>query len=302
MRGLIFALGIVVSVSGRVQAAAPVEDARQTHYSDISAELKQLAQAAPQSTKLFTLGVSDSGENIYGIKIGNGTHRDLVVATHHGNEYGSTEVARALARDLIQNPISTETVYVIPVLNISGYNAKIREERDAHGNFIDPNRDYLGPCKLDQPFLLKSTAALAQFVDQEKIVTSATLHTFQPAVVYPWGISTDDVSTRYDALYTALANAAAYLTHYPTGNSTQLIYPADGAYEDYVFWKHGVWSLLFELGHSHYPSADDISDMVKGNVPGLRAMFVNAPASRAVDHNFEGKCSDASRRLDRHDE
>src|SRR5207248_223649 len=109
----------------------------------------------------------------------------------------------------------------------------------------DPNRDYPGPCGTEGPHKLKSTKALAQFVADKGIVASATLHTFYPVVAYPWGISTHDLSTPYDDLFKMLATSAVTESHYPIGNSTEAIYPADGTYEDYAFWKHGIWSLLF---------------------------------------------------------
>ena len=40
-----------------------------------------------------------SGDTIIGLKIGNGPVNNLVVGTHHGNEYGATEVTRAFAAD-----------------------------------------------------------------------------------------------------------------------------------------------------------------------------------------------------------
>ena len=116
-----------------------------------------------------------------------------MVATHHGNEYGSSEVAMAAAKDLAEQPISDQTVYVVPVLNIQGYNSRDRYETTADKRYQDPNRDYPCPCGTDGPFALKSTQALANFIDHEGIVTSATLHTFYPAVVYPWGFSTHDL-------------------------------------------------------------------------------------------------------------
>src|SRR5205823_12865107 len=124
-------------------------------------------------------------------------------------------------------------IYVIPVLNISGYNANNRTERDLNGRYRDPNRDYPGPCGTEGPFHLKSTASLAKFVEQENIIASATLHTYYPAVVYPWGLSTYDTSTPYDNIFKTMVIHATEWSRYTVGNSTEVIYPADGAYEDY---------------------------------------------------------------------
>ena len=100
-----------------------------------------------------------------------------------------------------------------------------------------------------------------------------------------------------------MGKAATVESQYAVGNSTQLLYPADGTFEDYAFWKHGIWSMLFELGNSHSPSQPDMNQMAQVNVPGLRRMFMMAPKVRAADHAFHGKCDSARGRFfDRHDE
>jgi hypothetical protein len=275
------------------------ERARPT-YADVRAFMAELVSKYPKNAAIVQIGASDSGQTIEGIAIGNGSVKNLVVATHHGNEYGSTEVARAFAESLVANPISDQTVYVIPVLNIEGYNARQRWERTPDGRFNDPNRDYPGPCGTDGPHRLKSTAALADFIAREEIVASATLHTFYPAVVYPWGLSTRDTGTAYPDIFKMLVQAAVVESRYPVGNSTDVIYPADGTYEDYAYWRHGVWSILFELGYSHSPSQSDIDEMKRLNVPGLRRMLELSPRQRAENHDFTGRCDTALRALDLH--
>jgi carboxypeptidase T len=271
-------------------------------YQDIQKFMVDLVNQNPTTTQLFTLGASDSGETIQGLKIGNGPIHNLVVGTHHGNEYGATEVTKAFAASIAANPIPGQTMFVIPVLNIGGYNQLNREEDDSTGTSRDPNRDYPGPCGTSGPFNLKDTAELAKFVDEQNIVASATLHTYSPAVVYPWGISTQDLSTEYDDIFKQIVQAAVTESQYPTGNNTTLIYPADGTFEDYAFWKLGVWSILFELGDTHTPTDDQVADMQKTNTVGLRNMFAMAPTTRAAHHDFTGKCDVRMLMLDKHHE
>lgn len=254
-------------------------------YSDVVQILKETEKKYPHLAKVFDLGVNDDGIMIRGISIGSGSIQNMVVATHHGNEYGSTELALALIQDFVENPIKGQTLHIIPVLNISGYDAKSRRE---HGE--DPNRNYPGPCATEGPFTLKSTKALADFVASKNIIASTTLHTFSPAVLYPWGLSTKDTKTEYDQLFIDLGNAAAIESKYPVGNSTDMLYPADGTYEDYAFWKHGIWSMLFELGFSHNPNESAVAEIIRGNVPGIRRYFEKTPSTRAERHAFTGKC------------
>jgi carboxypeptidase T len=275
--------------------------ASRRQYSEVKAYLGELTKAFPANAKLFTLGESDSGDTIIGLQVGNGPIANVVVAAHHGNEYGSTETALGFAREISERPIKDQTVYVIPVLNISGYNAKSRRET-ARGKSFDPNRNYPGPCGTEGPFTLKSTTALARFIKEKNIVSSATLHTFSPAVLYPWGLSSKDLKTGYESIYKGLVMEATRDSHYATGNSTELLYPADGTYEDYAFNEHGIWSLLFEIGYSHSPNPDAVRTAVQVNVPGIRRMLESAPTERASKHRFAGKCDRSLIGLDRHDE
>lgn len=272
-----------------------------TPYEKVKSFLQQTAAQNPQTTRMISIGQSDEGQSIDGLAIGSGPVNNLVVATHHGNEYGSTEVAKAMTTALAQHPIQGQTVYVIPVLNISGYNRNSRWEK-ANGRNYDANRDYPGPCGSEGPFKLRSTAALARFLEEKQIVASATLHTFYPAVVYPWGLASRDLNTPYTDLFKLLVEAATLESHYQWGNSTEVIYPANGTFEDYAYWQHGIWSILFELGASHSPDPKAVEEMVRLNVPGLRRMFEQAPRERAENHAFGGRCDQRLFLLDRHDE
>jgi hypothetical protein len=273
-----------------------------TRYEQIQQRMRSIVLNDPTHAELFTLGVSDSGKPIEGVKIGSGPINQLIVATHHGNEYGSTEVAVAVAEDLAKKPISNQTVFVIPVLNIQGYNNNQREELDAKGISRDPNRDYPSPCKTGANYYLKSTHLLADFVQKQNIVSSATMHTFFPAVTFPWGVTTKEVSTPYDGFFQLLADKATSVSNYKTGFTTEVVYPVDGAFEDFAYWVHGTWSLLFEMGRSHSPNAAAVQKLLEQNVPGVRAMLEMSKAEPAPDHSFTGKCDYGSRSLDRHDE
>lgn len=266
------------------------------NYTDVQLGLQNLSYGYPANAALVEIGTSDSGK-IYGLKIGHGAVNDLVVGTHHGNEYGSTEVAMAVAESLAADPLPNRTVFVVPVLNISGFNSRTRWE-----NGHDANRDYPSPCGSDGPFTLRSTKALADFIEREHIVASATLHTFHGSVTYPWGLTTSDLETPYTNLFRQIAGDATQESGYQIGNSSDVIYPANGTFEDYAFEKHGIWSMLFELGYTHSPDDGEVETLRRVNVPGIRRMLANAPTERATDHEFHGYCDRGLRALDLHNE
>ena len=264
-----------------------------TNYDNVIQKMNEIVSLNSDQVQMITIGTNDQGQPIKALKIGNGSVASLVVGTHHGNEYGSTAAALGFAHDTALKPIKGQSVYIVPVLNISGYNRKNRYESNLQTS-IDANRDYPSPCKTDQAFKLSSTKALAQFMDEKNVQISATLHTYWPAVVYPWGISTRDLSTPYDDIYKKLVKDATLESGYQTGNNTEVLYAADGTFEDYAYWKHGIWSLLFELGFTHNPSPTDIQNIIDGNNPGLRRFLENSPQARVSEHAFKGRCDEAS--------
>lgn len=259
------------------------------NYDNAVSKLNEIAATNPSQAVVITIGTNDQGTPIKALKVGNGETASLVVATHHGNEFGSTAVALGFAASIAANPIQGQTVYIIPVLNVTGYNRYSRYEQNLSTS-VDANRDYTSPCKTDKAFRLKSTSALAAFVEEKNIQISATLHTYWPAVVYPWGISTTDLSTPYDDIYKKLVADATKESRYTTGNNTDVLYAADGTFEDYAYWKHGIWSLLFELGFSHNPDSVAIKNMVDVNTPGIRRFLENSPKKRVAVHDFTGRC------------
>jgi carboxypeptidase T len=273
-------------------------------YKAVQSFMQDIAQKYPANASMFDLVVGDSGDTIQGLKIGNGPVHNLVVGTHHGNEYGATEVTKAFAESAAEIPIDGQTLFVIPVLNVSGYDILRREETSAKGQVLDSNRDYPGPCGTSDTFNLKSTTALAQFIADQDITASATLHTYGPAVTYPWGIPArkQDLSTAYDDIFKTIADASVSVSGYKDGNTTELIYSALGTFEDYAFWKLGVWSLLYELGDTHTPSESQVATLLQVNVPGLRNMMEKAPTSRAENHDFTGRCDDLHGFIDLHNE
>jgi carboxypeptidase T len=163
--------------------------AHATNYDTLQNEMMRIAQGNEKNVRLFDIGKNDAGINIQGLAIGNGQIHNLIVATHHGDETSSTELAMAAAKELAAHPFPDQTVFVIPVLNVGGYNSGRRNET-ASGVSIDPNRTYPGPCgSAEKVFSLRSTANLDRFVDQEKVVASISLHGPFSIVGYAWGFA-----------------------------------------------------------------------------------------------------------------
>lgn len=258
-------------------------------YDDIITKMNKLQADHPNEIKIITIGTNNNGNDILAMRISSTPELVdtskiglVVVATHHGNEGETSQIALDYSlKALALAETGNYEIYLIPVLNISGFNKNSRYE-----NGFDPNRDYPAPCKEDTPFKLKSTKALADLLDSRPFTASVTLHGFIGIVTYPWGMSTEDIYTADQSYYDILTAKVAGVAGYHYGNSTETIYGANGCYEDFVYSKYGLWSLLFEI-------ADGSDSDVKKNVEAIDVFFKEINMSPSINHTFTGTCSES---------
>lgn len=272
-----------------------------TKYDDTVDKINKIVDDNPVYAQLIDIGTNDQGDTIYGLRLENPNYQlenrskpnQLLVGVHHGNEANSADLALLFATDLIarfKNSSSTDyaalsgsVYYVVPVLNISGYNNNNRREKNKSGSWIDANRDYPDPCVQNSYFQLASTQNLANFIERNNVVGSVTAHGYVGTFTYPWGIYTSNTKTLDDALYKSMAQESVKSNNYGIGTHADVIYPASGAYEDWAYHQHGVWTMLIELKYSSGDLSKDSSCLIK--------FFALVPDTRSTQHQHSaGNC------------
>lgn len=260
--------------------------------------LQQLQQAHPDKAQLINIGTNDDGVDIIGLRVSLTPRQvdprkigHLVVSTHHGNELKATDFTLAFTQDLLRR-YDSRALYsskladiewtIIPVLNISGYNGNSRYEHGA-----DSNRDYPGPCLSGQGGRVKSIRLMMDFLKTRPFAASVTVHGYIGTMTFPWGVNTTNTHSHDHNAYDRMFAQAASYNGYRYGTSTDLIYSAEGTFEDYVYWKHGIWSLLLEMRDG---SANDI----KTSVPAIQAFFDQVDSSPSTKNQMTGSCSKAT--------
>lgn len=249
-------------------------------YDQILSRLKELDKLP--NTTLFSLGKNDQGTDLMGIVLGDArsaTRRYVVVGTHHGNERASAQVPLIFIEKMSSLIKSDEVYFVIPVLNVSGYNISRREEMGSDRKLHDANRDYEDACTTKHDFQLKSTSLIAELVERENIVSAVTVHGYIGTFTFPWGTDAKDYRTLDNSLMEDWAKKAAKVNNYKIGTHGGAIYPAAGAFEDWAYFKLGVWSYLLEI---RSPSADLQKDALS-----LIEFFKSSPGERS--HNVGQK-------------
>jgi len=261
-------------------------------YDRITQWMDQLINSNPAYVQGMDIGKNDQGITIRGIRIANPNFvegekiNQLLVGVHHGNERNSSDLCLKTAEKIIakmKDPASAEykllsrsVFYVIPVLNIGGFNASSRYERNASNSSIDPNRDYPDPCVGNKYYQLASVRNLAYFIDRENIIGAVTVHGYIGTFTYPWGINTSNTHTADHDLYTSMAKASVAFNGYRYGTHTDVIYAASGSFEDWAYHKFGIWTMLLELKSSSGDLSKDVDCLIK--------YFTLVPTARSADH------------------
>ncbi len=259
-------------------------------YKSIVDQMQALQAKYPSLSSIFSIGQNDEGVEMLamrisrspsfadGFKIGH-----LMVATHHGDESAAPIFAMRFITDLLtrygtDQSLDDKEYTVVPVLNVSGYNADSRLER---GN--DPNRDYSGPCTAHTP-TLKSIRNVLDLAKSRIFSGSVTVHGYAASLTYPWGIYTDNTHTQDHNQFDQIFRKAAQFNGYQVGTASDVVYPANGCYEDYVYWKYGMWSLLLELASG---SETDL----KGTSQAIASFYDQLSSSPSDKNTFLGKCT-----------
>jgi len=138
------------------------------NYTEITAELQAIASAHPDIAKLYSIGTSWEGRNIWCLKISDNVNVNetdepdiAFYGLHHAREWISAEVPLYLAHYLVDNynidvratyAVNEREIYIIPVVNPDGlqysqYVGDWRKNRRNNGDGtygVDLNRNYNG--------------------------------------------------------------------------------------------------------------------------------------------------------------
>jgi hypothetical protein len=147
------------SRTARAAAAAAIPSGRTSYRTlpEHELEMKTLALANPGLVRTFTLPLpSLEGREIMGVEIAenvatppDGRPEYVMVGTHHAREWPANEATMEFALDLVQgykngdpelrSIVQGARTYLIPVLNVDGFNATIAAEGLAPGgSYVDP--------------------------------------------------------------------------------------------------------------------------------------------------------------------
>tara|TARA_R110000868_G_scaffold163614_11_gene395888 strand:+ start:572 stop:1915 length:1344 start_codon:yes stop_codon:yes gene_type:complete len=252
----------------------------------IAARLQELQVKHPSIFKLFSIGQSGNGQELYAVKLSDNVETDELepefkyIANMHGDEIVGREMMVLLLEDLteryakgesdIKSLIDNTEIYIIPSMNPDGAQSRRRGNArwsDLNRNFPDFTTDNNNRPNGRQP----ETQAVMAFQAARKFALSANFHGGTECVNYPWDTTGDD----FPLLELVKKLSAEYANDVPgMKNSTEFEggitngydwYEVDGGMQDWSYHWHQDLQVTIELSHQKWPNYSTIPQYFKWN-------------------------------------
>lgn len=199
-------------------------------YKELEADLKTLQTAYPGLARVYTIGKSLEGRNIYALKVSDNVALDeeeteiLFLGCHHAREWISVEVPYLLGKHLVEryatdaeirSLVNQCEVWIVPLVNPDGLEYSIhyyrywRKNRRLNGDGsygVDLNRNYGYLWGFDNegsspepdspvyrgpaPFSEPETQVIRDFFLSKNFRALVSYHSYSQVILYPWGYTT----------------------------------------------------------------------------------------------------------------
>ena len=256
----------------------------------VQVELKAIATAHPDITKLYSIGKSTKKRDLWVMKLSRNARVDdarpefKYIANMHGDEIVGREVMLRFIRECTENygkdPRLTNLldkfqIHILVSMNPDGAAASTRS--NAQG--VDLNRDFPDFTTSDNQDVTgkraPETQAVMNWQGQHKFRLSANFHGGSEVVNYPWDTQPDafpeeplvkDLSLEY-------AKNAPYIaasTEFENGITNGFAwYEVNGGMQDWsIFWRKDL-QLTIELSDTKWPDYSTIDYYYQQNRPAM---------------------------------
>lgn len=257
---------------------------------EIEKELKTLAQKFPQTARLFSIGKSAKGRDLWVMKISRNVNVDdkrpefKFIANMHGDEIVGRELMVRLIRDLlindnkdpqVTNLMNNLQIYIMPSMNPDGAANGTR----GNSKYIDLNRNFPDFSTSDnvdktdgrQP----ETIAVMNWQKSRNFKLSANFHGGAEVVNYPWDTSPEAYKEEYlvkelSLEYAGLASYIGTSTAFENGITNGYAwYEVNGGMQDWSIFYRGDVQLTVELSDEKWPDYSKVDYYWQQNRPAL---------------------------------
>ncbi len=279
---------------------------------DNEEKLKELAAQYPNILKLFSIGISNQGRELWVVKISDNVEIDEVepefkyIANMHGNEITGREMMMKLIEDLaikyyerdhqIARLINNTEIFIMPTLNPDGSDL----HRRGNANWTDLNRDFpdfiTDPANTHQNRAIE-TAAMMDFQASRKFVLSGNFHDGATVVNYPWDTTRNrfpfnnlimSLSKEYASVIPGMYDSTSFQDGITNGADWYVIH---GGMQDWSYFWHGDMQVTFEVSPSKWPSYARTLDFYQKHWPALITYMERVHQGAGIkfeEENIEG--------------
>ena len=261
------------------------DDAGYPTYEQLTNNLKSLATKYPKIAKLFSIGKSVQGRELWVMKISDNVDVDEVepefkyISSMHGDEITGRELTQYLIRDMLEaygsdsqitSLINNTEIYIMPSMNPDG--SKLRRRANANG--FDLNRNFPDWTKKEPNTWNRrqaETAAVMKFQAQRQFSLSANFHGGAVVVNYPWDSSythhpldnlIKNLSLQYADLNPAMRNSTDFNRGITNGAQWYVLY---GGMQDWSYYWHNDLQVTVELSNAKWPRYSEIPSFYADN-------------------------------------
>ena len=259
-------------------------------HEENTAQLQDLAKAYPTTAKLFSIGKSVQGRDLWVIKISRHVNTDdnrpefKYIANMHGDEIVGRELMMKLILDLLQKDgtdaqitelLDKVQIYIMPSMNPDGAALKIRGTAKS----IDLNRDFPDFNSNDNVNSPNGRAAETQAVMNwqatRNFKLSANFHGGSEVVNYPWDAiaAPHPLETYLKNISLNYAHLAPYIaasTEFENGITNGFAwYQVLGGMQDWSYHWYNDIQLTIELSNAKWPNYSTVNYYWEQNRPAL---------------------------------
>lgn len=240
----------------------------------IAERLKIVATKYPNLVKMFSIGKSVQGRDLWVLKLAQNVESDdnrpefKYIANMHGDEIMGRELMVLLIEDLAANygkdAFITELmdktqIYIMPSMNPDGAQAVRRGNAD----WVDLNRDFPDFSTEDNQNKTDGraveTQAVMKWQTQRKFVLSANFHGGAEVVNYPW----DTIPEKFPLYDLVRGLSIEYATNAPYIGASKMFkqgitngytwYEVNGGMQDWTWHWYKDLQLTVEVSNDKYP-------------------------------------------------
>jgi hypothetical protein len=255
-------------------------------HAEITAKLMAAQAKRPDIIKVFSIGKSVKGKDLWVVKISDNVNADETepefkyISSMHGDEITGRELTTFLIEEIaakygsdqeLTELVNNTEIFIMPSMNPDGSEMKQR----ANANGIDLNRNFPDIISDSNGASMATrqieNQAVMKFQASRQFVLSANFHGGTIVANYPW----DSKYDRHPLDLFVKELSSSYADHNPEMRSSREFaggitngadwYVVRGGMQDWSYFWYNDLQITLEVSHNKYPSYSDIPGFYKTN-------------------------------------